>query len=89
MEREDAIVELQERLNLINTDYPQVRSYAEALELAIDSLKRELPLRTEFYGMRYGGKAISGKCPICGKFANSKDYKYCKWCGQRLSFRGE
>lgn len=86
MNNEKAIAELEDRLNLINTDYPQVKEYAEALKLAIKTLKREVPMSTEFYGMRYGGKAIGGKCPICGSFANSKDYNYCKCCGQKLEF---
>ena len=41
MTNEEAIKFLQERTELINSDYPEIEDYKEALEKAIEALERE------------------------------------------------
>lgn len=41
MTNEEVIKFLQERTELINSDYPEIQDYKEALEIAIKALERE------------------------------------------------
>ena len=53
---------------------------------SISAIEKQIPMKPEFYGKRYGGDAIGGKCPVCGRGVNSKDYNYCHWCGQKMDW---
>ena len=41
MTKEEAIEFLQERIEFINSNYPEIQDYKEALEIAIKALERE------------------------------------------------
>ena len=61
----------------------------ELMQVTVDALEKQIPLMPTEQSMRYGGKAIGGKCPICKSGVNSKEYNYCRKCGQKILWDGD
>ena len=53
----------------------------EALDMAIEALRKQIPLD---YKISEDGDAL---CPICG--ADAEWHKYCEECGQALKWKDE
>ena len=71
-------------------DYAQLLSYVnQALETAIEALKKQIPKKPLNPCGRYYRKAKGGNCPICGAGTNSVTYTYCRKCGQALDWSEE
>lgn len=49
-------------------------------------LERQLSVKPNIYGFRYGRIALGGKCPVCGRCVNSKDHIFCHRCGTKLDW---
>lgn len=50
------------------------------------AIEKQIPKKPTNISGRYWGKAKSGKCPICGSGVNSREYNYCKKCGQKIDW---
>lgn len=61
----------------------------ELMQITVEALEKQTPLMATECSERYRGKAIGGKCPICKSGVNSKEYNYCRKCGQKLLWEGE
>lgn len=89
---EDAIQELQERINLIDSDYPDMEDYKAVLELAVAALEKQIPSRAI---ERFTGDEYVCECPVCGGITSTpnevvaKSIQYCGWCGQKLDWSDE
>lgn len=96
MKPEEAIEILQNRIDLIEAEYPDQKDlveYRKALELAVKALKKQIPRKvdnlSEIY-MDFGaGKKIKvsayGDCPNC-KYNINIVSKFCTRCGQKLDW---
>ena len=88
MNTEKAIKEINSRIELANRYYADlVPEYIEALEMAIEALRKQEPMRPEADGE-------FGSCKRCWYVFNSElisEYcvKYCPYCGQRLDWSEE
>lgn len=58
----------------------------ELMEVTVDALERQLSVKPNIYGLRYGGIALGGKCPVCCRCVNSKDHIFCHRCGTKLDW---
>lgn len=56
----------------------------EAIECAVNALKKQIPIKPNIHGYREGREVntISFTCPMCNKHIGRDDY--CKHCGQKL-----
>lgn len=61
----------------------------ELMEVTVKALEMQIPMSPLDQSMRYRGTATGGKCPICRSSVNSKEYNYCRKCGQKLLWEGE
>ena len=73
---------------------PQKR--AEALDVAINALEKQIPKKPEYEADGYAGGELVydyAKCPICGHDfeygINDWGCKYCSDCGQKLNWSDE
>ena len=92
MKPEEAINILQERIDLIKQDYPDMKSlvkYREALEIAVDTIKKDIPQKPV-------GALHSVPCYRCSNCQSGVVLYYCdakpphcQWCGQKLDWREE
>ena len=58
----------------------------ELMEVTVEALERQLSVKPNIYGFRYGRIALGGKCPVCGRCVNSKDHIFCHRCGTKLDW---
>ncbi len=84
----EAIKEINSRIELANRMYVGlVPEITEALELAVEALRKQEPMRPEVDGE-------FGLCKMCGYVFNSElisEYcvKYCPNCGQKIDWEDE
>lgn len=90
MTSDKAIKELQDRIKLIKSDYPQNTDYEKVLNIAIEVIKKQIPQKptnmvtlTDSDGGYYETK---GECPNCGRKGFLSSFKYCHKCGQALDW---
>lgn len=63
----------------VEWNYPM--DYAAAFDVAIDALKKQIPMKPIDEGWLY--------CPICEKDILLEGYKFCPNCGQKICWEGE
>ena len=70
MDPDKAIEELQSRIKLIESDYPHDTDYRKTLNIAIEAIKKQIPMKpinmvtlTDFNGGYY---ETNGECPRTG-----------------------
>ena len=54
-----------------------------------EAVEKQIPKKPINLSVRYWGSAIGGNCPNCQSEANSKEYRYCRNCGQRIDWGQE
>lgn len=86
MKNEDAWKELRRRWISVSmfAESDADREYAEALDMAISALERDIPKRVEMKEWK-GYRNTRYKCPGCGKNARNNE-TFCHKCGQRIVF---
>lgn len=98
MERQEAIEIIQERIDFAKNEYAdQVPEYIQALEKAVDALRKidELEeLRTPEAVVRIIPALYQSEhweCPNCGDLLTQEDViaGNCKWCGKSIEFPEE
>lgn len=72
--------------NISSHHQKKAENQKELMEVTVEALERQLSVKPNIYGLRYGGIALGGKCPVCGRCVNSKDYRFCHWCGTKLDW---
>ena len=90
MKPQEAIEQFKERL-LITDFKEQIPEYYEAMETAIEALKKQMAKKV-VYSNRHGqGRDLWNKdffnCPACGRRLRNKQRDiYCGKCGQKLDW---
>ena len=86
MTLEEAIRTIRVAIAEVEWNYPL--DYAEAIEVAIEALEKQIPKKPIYSG---GHEYI---CPNCNRFTRKREQQhgniiipYCKWCGQALDWR--
>jgi len=73
------------------------RADIEALEIAIEALEKQIPMKVTGYKTKVKARDIETneimtydcmRCPSCEKWL-SQNYKHCSHCGQRLDWTGK
>lgn len=54
-----------------------------------EAIEKQIPKKPTDFSGRHWGKAIGGNCPNCNSAVNSKEYRYCRNCGQALDWGQE
>ena len=89
---EDAIRELQERIELIDSDYSGMGDYKAVLKLAVEAMGKQIPKNAEIKTfddevsigrIKFGKGMKMYYCPVCETFLHGTS-KYCDECGQRV-----
>ena len=82
MKPEEAIKRINEHITIHRYNEPHAIRIAEALQMAIEALEKQVPKKPlmEFYVNQTGD--IGKKC-VCGMFV-SNYASYCENCGQRI-----
>ena len=79
MAPEEAIERINEHIAIHRYNEPQAIRIAEALQMAIDALEKQIPRKP------IEPEALSYKCPICKNYVG--DYSvYCTVCGYKLDW---
>ena len=83
MTGQEAIKELNEiAFNLFNDENTKNERHEEALNIAMDSLEKQIPKVPEWVGKFIGVY----HCPKCGCVISAKQ-NYCDICGQKIDWR--
>ena len=64
----------------------KAENQTELMEVTVEALSLQLPERPLDLSARYNGQALGGSCPVCRSRVNSKEYVYCRKCGQKLDW---
>lgn len=79
---------IKERIALIESNYPDVTDYKEALENSVKALEKQIPKK-----LIDTCQFVSGCCPNCKKYISNwleyDKFMCCPYCGQRLNFERE
>ena len=86
------------RINKLNFDLngelsahhqKKAENQVELMNVTVDALALQVAMKPDNLSARYGGKAVGGTCPMCRSRVNSKEYNYCRKCGQKMLWEGE
>lgn len=81
MTNEEAIERINEHIAIHRYNEPQAIRIAEALQMGIDALEKQIPKKP----IKPGPLLLFYKCPICKNSVD--DYgRYCIVCGQKLDW---
>lgn len=82
MTPQEAIDTLKIAITEVEWNYPL--DYAVAMEMGIEALKKEIPMKPIEYDSEF---LHFGDCPCCQKSINDyDDWKTCSNCGQKLDW---
>lgn len=89
-EIQSAIELLQERIAFIESEYPHMVEYKEALKISVQALEKQIPRKAIITGHNNAINTDVGHCPICnGAVLRACDHKYCPDCGKKLFWKDE
>lgn len=94
MEAREAIKRINEHIGIhFAKEYPRAIKITEALYMAVEALKKQIPEEPYLSGDGYwNGEIIydTWECPNCGETyeLDYDDCKYCPKCGQAIDWKG-
>ena len=83
MTNEEAIERINEHIAIHRYNEPQAIRIAEALQMAIEALEKQIPVKIGSKVMDYMGR-VRPECGNCGEIVEDTMWSYCPWCGQRI-----